>query len=188
MIVNNRLLTMNLLHSIRRFHCSKIEKSAYEGSGKSTINIINVAGPKLFITSCSSIGFKLNNNSTLVGPLAIFPTTFLCWNIASGKDINNASLSLFTIIEPKLDVLVLGIETKYDFKRILELKKLVGEKNISVEILPTDRACGVYNFLCEEGRHVAAGLIPPLPEETLTYKKLTATMRSIGNEKLITSE
>lgn len=188
MIVNNKLLTMNLLRNIRRFHCSKIVRSAYEGSGKSTINIINVTGPKLFITSTMPVGFKLSNNSTLIGPLAIFPTTFLCWNVGSGKDINEASLSLFTTIEPKLDILVIGTETRYDFKIILEIKKILREKNISVEVLPVDRACGVYNFLCEEGRHVAGGLIPPLPEETYTYKKLTTTMRSIGKEKLIDSE
>lgn len=188
MILNNKLLTMNqFMQNVRRFHCSKIKRS-YEGSGKSTINIINTSGPKLFITSCTPVGFKLNNNSILVGPMAIFPRTFLCWNIARGKDINEASLSLFTTIEPKLDILILGVETKYDLNRIMEIKKILTEKNISIEILPVDQACGIYNFLCEEGRYVAAGLIPPLPEETFTYKKLTDTMRSLEKVKLIKSE
>ncbi|XP_034190670.1 NADH dehydrogenase [ubiquinone] 1 alpha subcomplex assembly factor 3 [Osmia lignaria lignaria] len=185
MVLNNKLLTINqLLQNVRRFHCSKVKK-AYEGSGKSTMHIINVAGPKLFITKCSSIGFQLSDNSMVVGPLAIFARTILCWNIACAKNISEANLSLFTALEPKLDVLILGLETKYDQKTLNAIKKITSEKNINTEILPVDQACGIYNFLCEEGRYVAAGLIPPLPEETHFYKKLTTNLKSLQKDKLI---
>lgn len=44
------------------------------------------------------------------------------------------------------------------FERIYPLIK---KYNINLEILPTEKACAVFNFLNSEERSVAAALIPP---------------------------
>ena len=36
------------------------------------------------------------------------------------------------------------------------------KKGYVIEVLPTDKAISTYNYLLEEGRVVAAALIPPL--------------------------
>lgn len=86
----------------------------------------------------------------------------LSWNISGVEDINEESLHLFTILEPKLDLIVLGIgDTLQDrtfHKRIFPLLK---SKRMNIEILPTESACATFNFLNSEGRCVAAALIPP---------------------------
>ncbi|XP_076236760.1 NADH dehydrogenase [ubiquinone] 1 alpha subcomplex assembly factor 3 [Calliopsis andreniformis] len=189
MILNNKLIFVKqLLQNIRQFHCSHL-KNAYEGSGKTTLTILNLeAGPRTLINNCTPLGFKLVGDVMVVGPLVIFPKHLFCWNVGSANDINEKSLSLFTIIEPKLDIVVLGLETQYDMKAIKEMKRPLLEKNISVEVLPVERACGIFNFLNEEGRYVAAGLIPPLPKETFAYKRLQANKQEIQKQKAIESE
>lgn len=130
----------------------------------------------------------MTDNRLLMGPIAVFPTTVLCWNVKAGKDINGGALSLFSVLEPKPDIIVLGLETTYDYKKVKEIKKPLIEKGFSVEVLPVEQACGVYNFLSEEGRFVVAGLIPPLPGATLEQKSLKANMEAIRKAKAIESE
>lgn len=64
----------------------------------------------------------------------------LSWNVENTNDINEDSLSLFHTLEPKLDVLIIGIgddEIKSDFsKRIMTYMK---KYNINVEILKTEK-------------------------------------------------
>lgn len=83
------------------------------------------------------------------------------------SDINESALSLFYVIEPKLDVLVIGIGDKvenYNFYK--ELMPLSKKMRTSFEVLPTEHACTTFNFLNAEGRNVAAALIPPKHFET----------------------
>lgn len=124
-----------------------------------------------FIFHVLQVGFVLNDNTSFIGPLVIFPRTVFCWNIASGEDINEESLSLFFTIEPKLDLLVLGLEKQYERKRIIELRKILIREGINTEICPVGQACGIYNLVCDEGRFVAAALIPPLVDNLSRIKK-----------------
>ncbi|XP_033185665.1 NADH dehydrogenase [ubiquinone] 1 alpha subcomplex assembly factor 3 [Bombus vancouverensis nearcticus] len=161
-----------LLQNTKQFHTSRTSKE-YDGPGKTTIDIINNQNipetRRFLINKCLPIGFKLNDNSLLLGPIVIFDGMILSWNIRSAKDINEATLSLFTIVHPELDLIVLGLETNYEYNRILEIKKVLLKYNIRSEILPVRQACGVYNFLVSDGRYIAAGLIPPLPDKSNLY-------------------
>lgn len=119
------------------------------------------ATANIYVTSFSSTGFKLSNTHGVVGPCILFPRTILSWNVANAKDITPESLTLFSLLEPKLDVLVLGIgdgSIKADEQKILTFCRRLG---INVEILNTEEACATFNFLNGERRHVAAALIPP---------------------------
>ncbi|XP_071873526.1 NADH dehydrogenase [ubiquinone] 1 alpha subcomplex assembly factor 3 isoform X1 [Bombus fervidus] len=165
-----------LLQNTKQFHTSRTSKE-YEGPGKTTIDIINNRNiaethNRFLITQCLPMGFKLNDNSLLLGPLVIFDRTILSWNVGSAKDINEATLSLFTIVHPALDLVILGLETNYEYNRVLEIKKVLMKYNIKSEILPVRQACGIYNFLINDGRYVAAGLIPPLPDKSNLYSRV----------------
>jgi len=121
----------------------------------------DVTADNLYVTSFSTTGFKLSNLYGVVGPCVIFPRTILSWNVASAKDITPESLTLFSLLEPRLDVLIIGIgdgRCKPDAQRIITFCRRLG---INVEILNTEEACATFNFLNGERRHVAAALIPP---------------------------
>ncbi|XP_041349777.1 NADH dehydrogenase [ubiquinone] 1 alpha subcomplex assembly factor 3-like isoform X2 [Gigantopelta aegis] len=114
----------------------------------------------IYIEAYSPEGFKLSSGFRILGPCAVFPRSILHWNVKSSKDIHENSLSLFCMLEPKIDILILGIGdhgSKYNFDIIRYLRS----KKINVEILPTDQACSTFNFLNSERRYVAAALIPP---------------------------
>lgn len=139
--------------------------TAYEPDGKTTVNILNQAEDSpLMIDSYSRVGFRLNNSLFIMGPMVIFPSSVLSWNVANDKDITLDTLSLFLHLEPKPDVLVVGtggtsIVSSASDRRILEL---LLNKKICAEVLPTERACATFNFLNAEKRFVAAALIPPM--------------------------
>lgn len=86
----------------------------------------------------------------------------LSWNVRDLNDITEESLNLFTILEPKLDLIILGVGDKLEdlgfHKRIYPVMK---SKKFNIEILPTESACATFNFLNSEGRYIGAALIPP---------------------------
>ena len=55
-----------------------------------------------------NFGFRLNNESLVLGPVIMFPRTVLNWNIARPEDISVDSLILFSKLVPKPDVVVIG--------------------------------------------------------------------------------
>lgn len=90
----------------------------------------------------------------------LFPRHAICWNVQSGRHINDASLSLFTVLEPKPDLLIIGLDDQYDFAHLRSLRERVKKLDITAEIISVRNACTVYNFVNEEGRYVVAALIP----------------------------
>lgn len=64
----------------------------------------------------------------------------LSWNVNSFEDINEESLSLFPTLEPKIDVLIIGIGDQSPppslSKRIVEFMK---KYKINVEVLRTEQ-------------------------------------------------
>lgn len=139
-------------------------KGAYEGDGKTSVTLLNKEHDLgLMINSYSQYGFRLNNSLFVLGPMAIFPKTVLSWNVESLDDINAAALSLVTVLEPKVDILILGLgdaDVTPEFsKKILTFVK---HHRINVEVLRTETACATFNFLNAESRMVAGLIIPPL--------------------------
>eukprot|EP00092_Neocalanus_flemingeri_P097073 GFUD01123659.1.p1 GENE.GFUD01123659.1~~GFUD01123659.1.p1 ORF type:complete len:226 (-),score=62.48 GFUD01123659.1:43-720(-) len=141
------------------------KQGSYEGPGKTTVAILNEdsAGLVNMVDSYAVDGFRLNDNTKILGPCIVFPTHILGWMVEGAHDITEESLALFTILDPKLDVLIIGhgmtkvSRNPVDPRTILKMK----QKGVNVEVLTTENAISTYNFLVEEGRVVAAALIPP---------------------------
>lgn len=71
-------------------------------------------------------------------------------------------MSLFPLIEPKLDIIILGIGDKTkDLRFYTKLLPFAKKHKLNLEVLPTNQACSTFNFLTSEGRYVAGGFIPP---------------------------
>ncbi|XP_046828719.1 NADH dehydrogenase [ubiquinone] 1 alpha subcomplex assembly factor 3 [Vespa crabro] len=159
----HRFFNYKVLHNLRSLHVSQnARKQSYDGPGKTTVTILNKNDTSLLlITGYNQTGFNLNNGLKIIGPTVLFSKSLLFWNVASAKDINKDSLVLFNILEPKLDLLIIGLEKDYDHKFISNLKQIIKDLDINSEILPVDQACSVFNFVNLEKRYVAAALIPP---------------------------
>uniref|UniRef100_A0A1B6CZ84 NADH dehydrogenase [ubiquinone] 1 alpha subcomplex assembly factor 3 n=2 Tax=Clastoptera arizonana TaxID=38151 RepID=A0A1B6CZ84_9HEMI len=139
--------------------------SSYDPDGKTFVTILNQEqeGP-LMIDSYSQVGFRLNNGLFAIGPLAVFPRSVMSWNVKGDEDINENSLSLFTNLDPKLDILVIGTSQKLSSDNYIKMhiQKILKQSKLHIEILPTEKACPTFNFLNSEKRFVAAALIPPV--------------------------
>lgn len=86
----------------------------------------------------------------------------MSWNINNVEDIDEKTLSLFCVLEPKIDVLVIGSgDVKITPSISRSIIGFMKKYNINVEVLPTEQACATFNFLNGEGRVVAAAMIPP---------------------------
>ncbi|XP_072106423.1 NADH dehydrogenase [ubiquinone] 1 alpha subcomplex assembly factor 3, partial [Mobula birostris] len=113
----------------------------------------------LFIDSYSQQGFTIGGNRVL-GPCALIPRALLYWDVQSYKDISADSLALFYLLEPKIEILVLGLGECVQ-RLDPEVRAFMKTKGVALEILDTPNACATFNFLLSERPHVAAALIPP---------------------------
>ncbi|XP_076012875.1 NADH dehydrogenase [ubiquinone] 1 alpha subcomplex assembly factor 3 [Genypterus blacodes] len=111
------------------------------------------------IHSYSSRGFTIDENRVF-GPCAVLPPAILQWKVGSFKDITEESISLFHLLEPRIEILVLGTGARVERLNPAVLA-LLKSKGIAVEVQDTPNACATFNFLTSERRLVAAGLIPP---------------------------
>jgi NADH dehydrogenase [ubiquinone] 1 alpha subcomplex assembly factor 3 len=140
-----------------------VRHHSYDPDGKTTIEMLNKNLEVLMIDSYSQVGFRLNNGMYVLGPMAIFPRTVLSWNVGNVHAINEDSLLLFSLIEPKIDVLVLGVgDTRDSFQLNSSVLSFMAKYHISIEILSTEQACATFNFLNAERRCIAGALIPPM--------------------------
>ena len=66
--------------------------------------------PLLMIDAYSAVGFRLNNGMRVIGPVAVFPTCVLSWLVPAGAEgISRESLSLFTLVHPRPEVVYVGV-------------------------------------------------------------------------------
>lgn len=94
--------------------------------------------------------------------MVIFPRTLLGWNVNTVDDIDEHSLRLLLVLEPRLDILLIGVGNVPISPALLQrLKAITSKYNIDLEVHTTDHAVTLFNFLNAEGRLVAAALIPP---------------------------
>lgn len=110
----------------------------------------------------SQYGFRLNDNIKTLGPIVLFPRAVFPWHISCLEDINEDSLCIFYLTQPRVDTLIIGTGdqpiTREIGRTILEVTR---KHRINIEILSTETACTTFNFLNQQGRMVAAALVPP---------------------------
>uniref|UniRef100_A0A8V0Z892 NADH dehydrogenase [ubiquinone] 1 alpha subcomplex assembly factor 3 n=2 Tax=Gallus gallus TaxID=9031 RepID=A0A8V0Z892_CHICK len=132
----------------RRGH--RLTPSDDEMYQRTRVTVLQPESPNVaFIEGYSGRGFSISG-SVVVGPCAVLPRAILQWN----------SLALFRLLEPRIEILVLGTGDRVEqlHPAVLRQMRLCG---IAVEVQDTPNACATFNFLTSEKRLTAAGLIPP---------------------------
>lgn len=95
--------------------------------------------------------------------MLIFPRSVIGWNIGEAAGINEASLTLFKVIDPRPDIIVLGLDQKYprDAPFLVDFERIMKELKIKYEIHHVKHACTTFNFLNAEKRYCVGALLPP---------------------------
>ncbi|KAM6169902.1 NADH dehydrogenase [ubiquinone] 1 alpha subcomplex assembly factor 3 [Rhynchocyon petersi] len=120
----------------------------------------------MYIDSYNSRGFTVSGNRVL-GPCALLPHSVVQWNVGSHQDIIEESFSLFWLLEPPIEIVVVGTGDRTERLRP-EVLRAMRQRGIAIEVQDTPNACATFNFLCHEGRVTGAALIPPPGEIALT--------------------
>uniref|UniRef100_A0A8C2SKE3 NADH dehydrogenase [ubiquinone] 1 alpha subcomplex assembly factor 3 n=1 Tax=Capra hircus TaxID=9925 RepID=A0A8C2SKE3_CAPHI len=123
----------------------------------------------MYIDSYSSRGFVVNGNRVF-GPCALLPQSVVQWNVGSYQDITEESFSLFWMLEPRIEIVVVD-RTERLQPHVLRAMR---QRGIAVEVQDTPNACATFNFLCHEGRVTGAALIPPPGGTALTSQAQSA--------------
>lgn len=72
--------------------------------------------------------------------MAIFPRSVLSWNVCTVDDITEDSLSLFWVLEPKIEILVIGVGEEMVTPALAKTLSTITRKyKINTEILPTEQ-------------------------------------------------
>ncbi|GMT25980.1 hypothetical protein PFISCL1PPCAC_17277 [Pristionchus fissidentatus] len=145
------------------FHLNPMGKS--DMPDRSRVSFLSeemLEAKQMGVRGLSSYGFRMIDGSFLYGPIALFPKTALSWRVRTPDDITPESLSLFAMLEPKIDILVLGVGDKKDIDKVrARVFRFLQEHKIGLEISDTEDALATFNFLNAESRYVAAALYPP---------------------------
>ncbi|XP_074168480.1 NADH dehydrogenase [ubiquinone] 1 alpha subcomplex assembly factor 3 isoform X2 [Rhinolophus sinicus] len=120
----------------------------------------------MYIDSYSSRGFVVNGNRVF-GPCALLPHSVVQWNVGSHQDITEESFSLFWMLEPRIEIVVVGTGDRTE-RLQSQVLRAMRQRGIAVEVQDTPNACATFNFLCHEGRVTGAALIPPPGGTVLT--------------------
>ncbi|XP_044403732.1 NADH dehydrogenase [ubiquinone] 1 alpha subcomplex assembly factor 3 isoform X1 [Triticum aestivum] len=134
------------------------------------INLIdNVPEDQLRFQTYDDTGFKINNVK-YEGSLLIVENKILTWTPKTFADITAESLSIFKIVHPIPEILILGCG-KYVQPVSPELRKFIRSTGMKLEAIDSvthspppfvwqRNAASTYNILNEEGRAVAAAVLP----------------------------
>lgn len=71
--------------------------------------------------------------------------------------------SIFELVVPRPEILVFGTGARMEFVPP-RIRSYTRELGIQLEVMDTKNASSTYNLLAEEGRRVAAALLPLLPK------------------------
>ncbi|KAL4225935.1 NADH dehydrogenase [ubiquinone] 1 alpha subcomplex assembly factor 3 [Mactra antiquata] len=133
----------------------------HQATQSSMMNMISLQeGNSVYVTRFSPLGFVLQNGVKLSGPSVFFPRSYLKWKITRASDINEKSLGMFTMLTPKLDLLIIGTGSR-QYSLPPETITFLRKKNINFEVFTSDHAIATFNFQNNDQRWIAAAIIPP---------------------------
>lgn len=128
-------------------------------SSPSTFSKLDVAENAPVVDGYLSHGFIIRG-SLVRGSVALLPRAMLNWKVQRFEDLTLESFILFHLIEPQIELVVLGTGSKVE-RVDPAISQFLKRKGISLEVQDTPNACATFNFLLDEGRPAGAALIPP---------------------------
>ncbi|CAM8899554.1 unnamed protein product [Rhodiola kirilowii] len=123
------------------------------------INLIdNVPEDQLRFQGYTDTGFTVNG-ADYEGSLLCIGNLLMSWSPKKFSEITADSLSIFQTVRPIPEILILG-SGRYIQQIDPELRRFVRSTGMKIEVVDSRNAASTYNILNEEGRIVAAALIP----------------------------
>ncbi|XXG43737.1 hypothetical protein AAC387_Pa01g3707 [Persea americana] len=123
------------------------------------INLIDkVPEDQLRFQGYSDTGFTVNGVD-YEGSVLVYEKLIMSWSPKKISEITQESLSIFKILKPVPDILLLGCG-RYIEPIDPELRRFLRSTGMKLEVIDSRNAASTFNILNEEGRMVAAALLP----------------------------
>ncbi|KAH6767560.1 NADH dehydrogenase ubiquinone 1 alpha subcomplex assembly factor-like protein [Perilla frutescens var. hirtella] len=123
------------------------------------INIIdNVPEDQLRFQGFDDTGFKVNGVK-YEGSILCVGNLLMSWTPKKFSDITAESLTIFKTMRPIPEILIIGCG-RYIQPVNPELRSFIRSIGMKLEVVDSRNAASTYNILNEEGRIIAAALIP----------------------------
>ena len=115
------------------------------------------------IDSYASWGFTVNGVA-LHGPVLLLPKASLLYQLPTLGDITPDSLSVLTLLDTPVRMLVLGCG-RTSQRAPTAVREWCEQRGVAIEALATQHACSTFNFMVSEDRSCAALLFPIGPNQ-----------------------
>lgn len=123
------------------------------------INLIdNVPEDQLHFQEFDDTGFKVNGVK-YEGSLICVGNLLMSWSPKKFSEVTPESLSVFQILRPIPEILIIGCGRHIQPVNS-ELRNFVRSTGMKLEAVDSRNAASTYNILNEEGRIVAAAVLP----------------------------
>lgn len=141
--------------------------------------------PPVQVLSVSKTGIKLADGLVLSGPVIFLDGKVFLWDVPNGgfnsvvstaqprsgkgsgmekwEGWTNEHWSIFEVVVPKPEILVFGTGARVEFVPP-KVRSFITGLGIQLDVMDTKNASSTYNLLAEEGRRVAAALLPLEPK------------------------
>ncbi|KAJ3876371.1 NADH dehydrogenase 1 alpha subcomplex assembly factor 3 [Lentinula edodes] len=159
--------------STRTFHST----SSYSNNGPTAkaqpfTNILaSDVPPPVQVASISPSGIELTDGLIIPGACIFLEGKVFLWDPPKTfwEGWKEEHFDVFEVVVPKPEILLLGTG-KTIFQPPPYIREHLNKMGIQLDVMDTRNACSTYNLLSEEGRRVAAALLPLAP---LAWQKKT---------------
>ncbi|KAI9574435.1 DUF498-domain-containing protein [Boletus coccyginus] len=129
--------------------------------------------PPVQVSSVGPAGIKLADGLVSTGPVVFLEGKLLLWDVpgvgngsggtGSWDGWTRAHWEVFDVVVPKPEILIFGTGARMELVPG-SVRGYMKELGIQMDVMDTKNACSTYNLLAEEGRRVAAALLPIEPK------------------------
>ncbi|KDQ64227.1 hypothetical protein JAAARDRAFT_118740 [Jaapia argillacea MUCL 33604] len=158
----NRIPRITHISSVcRNFHRTiprLYERSAH---GPFTNILASDIPPPVQVKNLSSDGILLQDGLLISAACIFLEGKVFLWDVPSSlwEGWGKERFEVFDVVVPKPDILLFGTGETLS-QPPPSLRMALSQMGIQLEVMDTRNACSTYNLLSEEGRRVAAALLP----------------------------
>ena len=142
----------SLANCLRVYKRNIVDIVSGNSKGQGSENRTFVRG---FGDHCFQVNEVLVRDSVL-----LLPQSFYIWKAKTFEDINMDSLSIFPLLFPTIELVIIGCGLRVPNRLSPELVQSFRSKGIVVELMTSTSALTTFNVLNGEGRNVGAAILP----------------------------
>ncbi|KAI0254861.1 DUF498-domain-containing protein [Lactifluus subvellereus] len=152
----------NILRSqapLRAFHTARIMRN--QKWAQLTNILADEIPPPVQVKSITTAGLLLQDGRLFPSACIFLEGEVLLWDVPPTlwKGWDESRFKVFDVVIPKPEILLIGTGKSVN-PLPAALRQYLNKLGIQVDVMDTWNACTTYNLLSEEGRRVAAALLP----------------------------